>query len=74
MKSLVLALAIVIALANFSSGQAQTKKSPGRLSTIVLNAVSGGPGATAAGGAATSADAEEEGSAGGDGARAVHAS
>ena len=45
MKSLVLALAIVIALANFSSGYAQTKKSPGNLSTIVLNAVSGGPAA-----------------------------
>jgi len=43
-------------------------------SATMLNAVSGGPGATAAGGAATSADAEEEGSAGGADARAVQAS
>ena len=42
MKSLVLALAIVGALASSSSSQAQTKRSPGDLSTIVMNAVSGG--------------------------------
>jgi 5-hydroxyisourate hydrolase-like protein (transthyretin family) len=42
MKSLVFALAIVAALASSWSSQAQTKTSPGDLSTIVMNAVSGG--------------------------------
>jgi len=42
MKNVVLALAIVTALASSSSGQAQTNKPAGDLSTIVMNAVSGG--------------------------------
>jgi len=42
MKNFVLALAIVTALASSSSGQAQPNKPTGDLSTIVMNAVSGG--------------------------------
>jgi hydroxyisourate hydrolase len=45
MKSLVLALAVVSVLVNSPSSQAQTKKSPGDLNTIVADAVSGRPAA-----------------------------